>query len=169
MRMGGQNRSSALFVAPGDSLAAARPLVATAASEQSPAISADGRLLAYISNESTTLEVYVQPFPGLGPRIQVSVGGGTEPIWSNAGRTLFYRGPAWVMRAELGGSPLQVLRRDSLFLDSFSKDPRATHLNWDVFPGDREFLMLEAAGGTGDNLFAVVNWPQLRTIRGGER
>ena len=107
---------NALFVAPYDSLAAYRPLVATAANETTATISADGRLLAYASNESGILEVYVQPLTGPGGRVLVSVGGGTEPIWSNDGHILFYRGPTSVMRAELGDAPRRVLRRRILFL-----------------------------------------------------
>ena len=29
--------------------------------------------------------------------------------------------------------------------------------------------MIQSGGGTSNDLFVVVNWPQLRTIRGGER
>ncbi len=171
LRMRREGLSDDLFVAPVDSLGALRSFLATAASERSAAISSDGQRLAYASNESGILEVYVQPFPGPGGRVQVSVGGGSEPIWSNAGSTLFYRGPSSVMRAELAGIPLQVQRRDTLFRDTFLRDEygRSAHRNWDVFPGDREFLMIVAGGATGSELFAVVNWPQLRTIRSGER
>ena len=135
LRMLQQGNNNNLFVAPGDSLTALRPFIATAASETSAAISADGRLLVYASDESGIVEVYVQPFPGPGPRIQVSVGGGEEPIWSNAANTLFYRGPSLVMRAELGGTPLQVQRRDTLFRDTFQRDNRSVHQNWTSFPG----------------------------------
>jgi hypothetical protein len=34
--------------------------------------------------------VYVQPYPGPGPRQQVSPNGGTGPAWSHDGRELFY-------------------------------------------------------------------------------
>ncbi len=124
-----------LYLAPADSLAALRPLVATPAFEASPTISADGRLLGYVSDESGTMEVYVQPLPGPGPRVQVSVNGGEEPVWSKSGNTLFYRGPGRIMRATIGGNPVQVATRDSLFLDRFRRDGRSLHQNWDVFPG----------------------------------
>lgn len=32
------------------------------------------------------------PFPGPGPRRQVSVDGGAEPLWSHDGRELFFQG-----------------------------------------------------------------------------
>jgi len=59
----------------------------------SPSFSPDGRWLAYSSNESGTTEVYVVPFLGPGGGVQVSSGGGREPIWSPNGHELFFRGP----------------------------------------------------------------------------
>jgi Tol biopolymer transport system component/predicted Ser/Thr protein kinase len=55
-----------------------------------PVFSPNGRWIAYTSSESGTLEVYVRPFPGPGGRWQVSSGGGQFPIWSRAGRELFF-------------------------------------------------------------------------------
>ena len=46
--------------------------------------------MAYASDESGRTEVYVQPYPGPGPRQQVSANGGTGPAWSHDGRELFY-------------------------------------------------------------------------------
>ena len=44
-----------------------------------PQISPDGRRLAYTSDKSGREEIYVQPFPALGNKWRVSVGGGEEP------------------------------------------------------------------------------------------
>lgn len=71
-------------------------------------------------NESGLFQVYAQPIPRPGPRVQVSLDGGSEPIWAKRGSTLYYRGPTHAMAAEIGRSPLRVLRRDSLFADVFS-------------------------------------------------
>jgi serine/threonine-protein kinase len=46
--------------------------------------------MAYCSNESGQLEVYVVPFPGPGGKWRVSTGGGKFPIWSRNGRELFF-------------------------------------------------------------------------------
>jgi hypothetical protein len=54
-------------------------------------VSPDGRWLAYASDESGLLVVYVRPFPEGEGRYQVSPGFGTEPRWSRDGRELFYR------------------------------------------------------------------------------
>jgi eukaryotic-like serine/threonine-protein kinase len=67
------------------------PLLNSRFSELYPEFSPDGRWIAYTSNESKRSEVYVQPFPGPGPKHQVSTEGGTEPAWGRDGRQLFYR------------------------------------------------------------------------------
>jgi Tol biopolymer transport system component len=56
-----------------------------------PAVSPDGRWLAYISDESGGTEVYVRPFPATtSGRWQVSNGGGMSPAWSPDSRELFF-------------------------------------------------------------------------------
>jgi serine/threonine-protein kinase len=68
------------------------PLLSTAYGERMPALSPDGRWLAYVSNEFVRDEIYVRPYPDLeGGRWQVSTNGGTEPLWSRNGEELFFR------------------------------------------------------------------------------
>jgi serine/threonine-protein kinase len=68
-----------------------RPLLNMPYNETAPAISPDGRWLAYQSDESGRAEVYVRPFPsvhqGLSP---ISVGGGSAPRWARDGSKLFF-------------------------------------------------------------------------------
>jgi serine/threonine-protein kinase len=56
-----------------------------------PAFSPDGRWLAYGSNESGKIEIYVTRFPGPGPKRRVSPHGGVYPVWSPNGRELLYK------------------------------------------------------------------------------
>jgi Tol biopolymer transport system component len=67
-----------------------RPLTRTEHTEAWPAFSPDGRWLAYAADDSGRFEVYVQPFPGPGPRTQVSINGGESPSWNPAGQELFF-------------------------------------------------------------------------------
>ena len=68
-----------------------KPLIETEFEVSSPALSLDGRWLAYGSIESGRWEIYVQPFPALETRRwQVSRGGGTGPVWANSSNELFY-------------------------------------------------------------------------------
>jgi Tol biopolymer transport system component len=53
-------------------------------------ISPDGRWVAYVSTETGSPEVYVQPFPPPGARTQVSIGGGSRPRWRRDSGELFY-------------------------------------------------------------------------------
>ena len=62
-----------------------RAFVSSAAREQSPTFSPDGRWLAYSSNESGGDQVYILPFPGPGPRVMVpSATDGVSASWSRA-------------------------------------------------------------------------------------
>jgi serine/threonine-protein kinase len=61
--------------------------------ERYPEISPDGRWLAYGSTASGRWEVYVRPFPGPGPRTQVTLNGGLNPGWNPDGRELFFATP----------------------------------------------------------------------------
>jgi len=65
----------------------------TPAEEQEPMFSPDGRWLAYHSNESGRVEVFVRPFPGPGGKWQISTAGGAYPTWSRTRHELFYRTP----------------------------------------------------------------------------
>jgi len=65
----------------------------TGFSLREPQISPDGRWLAFTSDESGGLEVYVQPFRRLGERVRVSPGGGRRPKWRGDGKELFYLSP----------------------------------------------------------------------------
>ena len=65
-------------------------LLATDAGESQGQVSRDGRWLAYTSNESGALEVYIRAFPSGEGVWRVSVDGGREPRWRADGRELFF-------------------------------------------------------------------------------
>jgi eukaryotic-like serine/threonine-protein kinase len=62
-------------------------------------ISADGKWVAYASDESGDWEVYVTTFPGAAGKWQISRAGGTEPRWRHDGKEIFYLGPTGVLMA----------------------------------------------------------------------
>jgi serine/threonine-protein kinase len=67
-------------------------LIATPASETSPAVSPDGHWIAYASTMSGRREVYVRPFPNVNDGLwQVSTSGAAEPRWSHSGKEIFFR------------------------------------------------------------------------------
>ena len=67
--------------------------LATPAEERNARLSPDGRWMAYVSNETGSFEVYVQPYPATGTKWQISKGGGVQPQWRRDGRELFYVAP----------------------------------------------------------------------------
>jgi DNA-binding winged helix-turn-helix (wHTH) protein/Tol biopolymer transport system component len=73
-----------------------QPLLQQAGSKGAPAISPNGRWVAYSSDASERFEIYVMPFSPqrrtAGRKWLVSNGGGHSPVWSQNGRELFYEG-----------------------------------------------------------------------------
>jgi serine/threonine-protein kinase len=68
---------------------ALRPLI-TGKNVEAGVVSPDGKLIAYVSNETGNPEVYVQPFPGPGTSTRVSGDGGRSPQWESRGNELLY-------------------------------------------------------------------------------
>ena len=69
----------------------AKALLASPFEEMAPALSPDGRWLAYVSDRSGRDEVFVRPYPNvMSYEIQISVEGGWGPRWSRDGSELFF-------------------------------------------------------------------------------
>ncbi|HYL36063.1 MAG TPA: protein kinase [Bryobacteraceae bacterium] len=77
----------------GAGLRAGKPEVflQTPAVEHYPALSPDGRWLAYSSDESGTRQIYVRAFPDKGGKWQISNSGGVYPMWLRG--DLFFESP----------------------------------------------------------------------------
>jgi dipeptidyl aminopeptidase/acylaminoacyl peptidase len=67
------------------------PVAQTVAEETNGKFSPDGKWVAYQSDETGHFEVFVRPFPGPGPAVRVSTGGGQSAFWRHDGKELFYR------------------------------------------------------------------------------
>jgi hypothetical protein len=160
VRLRGYSTPGDIFVAPVDSPRVARPFVATSADEETPRLSPDGKWLAYSSDETGRYEVYVRPVSTAGGRVQISAGGGTEPVWARDGRSIFYRGNARVMQAIVSAEQsFAVQRRDTLFADDYRAEVKA--VSYDVFPDGKRLLMQKRAGRSSTEPTVVFNWPQL--------
>ena len=121
-------------------------LAGTAADETSPALSPDGRWLAYVSTDAGRAEVYVRPFPNRADgRWQISVQGGQEPVWAHSGSELFYRvagntNAQMVMEVTTGPTFKPGTRRVLFPLDRYVMS--AGHQQYAVSRDGRRFLMI---------------------------
>ena len=120
-----------------------------------PSLSPDGRFLAYGSNESGANQIYVEEFPGLGGRRQVSTGGGREPLWSRDGTELFYRSPEGFVSVPIDlTSGFDMGEPAVLFDDQYLNDVTQAY---DVHPdGDHFVFIKQVASST--QMVVVLNW-----------
>ena len=65
-------------------------LFANPYNEISARFSPSGHFVAYVSNESSQYEVYVEPFPPTGLKCQISSNGGWDPQWAETDSVLYY-------------------------------------------------------------------------------
>jgi Tol biopolymer transport system component len=139
-----------------------RAVVETSYEEMSGAFSPDGRWIAFMSNESGRFEIYVQAFPSTRRKWQVSVDGGGEPVWSRDGRELYFREGKRVMAAPIApgsGGDLQIGSSVPLFEGDFEFNHTGGLANFDVGPLPRDFLMVQATGGSAaPRLTVALNW-----------
>ena len=124
--------------------------------------SPDGRWLAYVSNESGRPEVYVQPYPGPGGKWQISIDGGTEPVWSRNGRELFYRSGNKMMAVETTTQPSFSAGKPRMLFEGpyFTTVFPTMTAAYDVSADGQRFLMVketeQATSPTQINV--VLNW-----------
>ena len=142
---------------------AAVVLTATEFFEYSPALSPNGRWLAYVSNQSGREEVYVIPFPEGrlgGGLVQVSADGGRDPVWAHNGRELFYRnGANELVAVQVSGDPTFVAGQQEVLFSMADYLPSRGHPMYDVSPDDQRFVMLRTgAEGEDSQLILVTNW-----------
>jgi len=138
-----------------DSAPAATTILPPAYDETAPALSPDGRWLAYQSDETGRSEIYVRPYPGPGARVSLSAEGGAEPAWSRDGRSLYYRAGDSMMVALTGttGTGLAVTGRRLLFRGSFLSGDRFR--GYDVSPDGQRFYLLR--GSDAPSTFIAVH------------
>ncbi len=123
--------------------------------------SPDGRWLAYVSWESNIPDVYVRPFPGPGPRWQISTRGGWVPRWSGDGREIFYVDsseeiPSMMVVEIATAGGFRAGKPRALFERRFSP------ADYDVTRDGRRFVMVEHEPISDDSMAGelglVLNW-----------
>jgi eukaryotic-like serine/threonine-protein kinase len=139
----------------------AQPFLRTPFNESAPRFSPDGRWLAYVSDESSRNEIYVQPYPGPGGKWQISTGGGTEPAWNPNGRELFYRSSDKMMAVDIATQTGFTAGKPRILFEGQYLPTPATFPNYDVSSDGQRFLMIkpmEQDQGAPTQINVVLNW-----------
>jgi serine/threonine-protein kinase len=142
-----------------------RPLFASRSRPSAFDLSTDGRLLAYQSNETGRVEVWVTPYPGPGPRVVVSTDGGEAPRWNPKGRELFYRNGTRFIAVDIDTVPTLRAGSPKVLFDSPDTSPALGAqriLSYDVSPDGKRFLLIkpEAVSEQANSVRVIVNWDE---------
>lgn len=122
--------------------------------------SPDGRWLAYTSDESGRPEIYVQPYPGLARKWQISIEGGTEPLWGRNNNLLFFRNGDKVFAVNVTREPeFQAAKPRLRFTGKYVTSSQAYLPNYDVAPTGKRFLMIrESEQQPTTEVHVVLDW-----------
>jgi Tol biopolymer transport system component len=144
------------------------PYLATSFSEGEPALSPDGRWLAYVSNESGSFQVVVQPFPDpSGGKWQISTKGGHFPRWRRDGREIYYLDPDRQMVAVSVATErkFEVGKSTPLFAAPFGSPASAGNaltIPYDVSADGQRFLvsapLTATQAPTQTPITVITNW-----------
>jgi len=140
------------------------PLRQTPFNEGVPTLSPDGRWVAFLSDESAVLQMYVMSSSGSGPKWQVSSGGGValgRPRWRGDSKEIFHVAAdrqlmSVPVKTDAGnfepGSSVPLFRIDSKNLGGY-----------DVSADGHRFLTSSGAGLGSQPIAVILNWPSGRS------
>jgi dipeptidyl aminopeptidase/acylaminoacyl peptidase len=130
--------------------------------EYTPAVSPDGRWLAYASNTTGRMEIYVVPLAHpQSSRWMVSSSGGTTPRWSHSGKELFFLDArSNFVSAQVSTTPnFAIQGTRTLFSANDFIQTSISRRNYDVGPDDQRFLFIRKSGGARTGYVVVIeNW-----------
>lgn len=135
------------------------PLLQTIFNETHPQLSPDGRWLAFTSDESGRLEVYVRPVATRGSKWRVSIDGGCQPRWRADGKELFYLHGRTIWSASIETLPSFRTGPPRALFDT--RAGRTSGHDWDYAPSPdgQRFLFKELAfEASGAPLVVVLDW-----------
>src|SRR5439155_22249930 len=133
-------------VVPIDGAHTPRLIIRGPSDEGRPSMSPDGRWIAYESNLTRRPEIYVQPFPEMRSRWQVSTDGGTSPLWSPYGQEVFSRREQAVMTVPVDtrGGAFRYGNARPLFAGPYvEEDHQRTGRSYAIAPDGQRFLMMK--------------------------
>ncbi len=136
------------------------PFLTTKFDEWEASLSPDGKWLAYVSNESGSYQVYIQPFPTGSGKWQVSTDEGFEPHWAPDGKTLYYYNSGRIMTVPVQSGQSLVTGKPQVLINGYFKRPTDSGLNYSISP-DGQYFITTNSTADDDNLRQiniVQNW-----------
>jgi tricorn protease-like protein len=121
-------------------------------------LSADGRWIAYAAGEAGSDEIYVQDFPQLSARWQVTQGGGVNPMWAADGRALFYRRGETLFRAPVQTAASALSFSAAVPIFKVLPGVKGNHRPWAVMPNGDALVLENKSGDQGAYLNVFLNW-----------
>ncbi len=126
-----------------------------------PALSPDGRWIAYVSNETGQREIFVRPFPDVEDgQWQVSLDGGQSPLWAHNGRELFFFDPSTreIKAADFTTTANTFRRGQITSLFTIGNEYSANPLDYfyDIGPDDDRFIMARRYGAEDERAPTVI-------------
>ena len=126
-------------------------------------MSPDGRWLAYTSDSTGRLEVWVRPFPGPGAAVRVSSNGGIEPVWARNGKELYYlEGRNMMSVAVEAGAAFNFKPAVRLFESTYARDQQPP--SYDV-AADGRFVMIKPDSSGKTPITVILNWQERLSAR----
>jgi hypothetical protein len=110
--------------------------------------------------------VYVQPFPALDTRTQVSNEGGSQPVWSRDGSRLFFRRGRSLFATEVQTSSVFSAKRPVELLEADFATSASGTASYDVAPDGKRFVVFRSTVGEGQvEVKVILNWfEELETL-----
>jgi hypothetical protein len=160
-------RGDRIMLAPLDGTAAPRPCGDGLTAADHPALSPDGRWIAYTEPEEERPEVYVRAVGGSSGRRQLSVNGGQEPLWTRGGREAVYRRGDVMLAAPFNPATGELGAAVVLLTGRYVAWERKCR-HYDVTPDGSRFLMIRPLERPGTQPVVVaLNWfPELARMAG---
>ncbi len=154
---GSPNTPSEIWMLPMSGDHKPRPFIQGFGAKNNPEFSPDGHWLAYASDESGHLEVYVVPFPGPGGKWQISASGGTGAIWAGNDEINYLTTDNRIMSVALkrNGDSLQIGAPQPVYGgQSFSNSLGGV---W-AHGSKRSLIALPAGSPAAPAITLVTNW-----------
>ncbi len=131
--------------------------------ESNGQFSPDGRWIAFQSNETGRVEIYVQPFPGPGRKWLVSSDGGVQARWRRDGSELFYIAPdsrlmAVPIRLDSQSGTVDVGAPVSLFTLQLPMSPTTFYARHYMVSQDGQRFLVHTVKEVTLPITVVLNW-----------